>query len=67
MVFQLYSKLCCDEEEMLSHAKELLKELGPASPMADVEKEEEEGEGEGLISELAVDASSSEEDGMDVT
>ena len=74
----MYTKLCCDEEEILLHATELLKELGPACSMADAQEgegedggchmtdvlEKEEGVGS---SRESVREDSSSEDGMDIT
>lgn len=39
---QLFSKLECDEMEILEHTKELLEELGPGEAKASEEREEEE-------------------------
>ena len=42
---QLFSKLECDEVEMLEHTRELLEELGPEEAMASEESGKKEQEG----------------------
>ena len=57
----MYTKLCCDEEEILAHTSQLLKELQETTP---AEGEGEEGEGEEGGEEVQTD---SEDDDMDVS
>ena len=56
----MYTKLCCDEEEILAHTSQLLKELQETTP---AEGEGEEGEGEEGGEEVQTDS----EDDMDVS
>ena len=61
----MYTKLCCDEEEILAHANEILAELGPAPG------DEEEGEGPDHTpspsDEEGSDKDIHSDDGMDVS
>ena len=55
---QLFTKMGCDETEILEHTQELLKELGPEQ--AEMEGEEGEGEGEEEREEDGLEDSDSE-------
>ena len=59
---QLFSKLECDEMEILEHTQELLEELGPEEAMASEEIEEGGGGGE---EGKEIDQDEESEDGLE--
>ena len=57
---QLFTKLECDETEILEHTVELLRELGPGGTTEQTAEMDGEGEGEGEGEEDCIEDSDNE-------